>query len=172
MYGVCMLSCSSTCRLQITSSRAGVASLLAILSRHSRKLGSSGPQAHQSAAPVKQPPGIQTSSAGSGGSETDTPRGMPTSLGTDRLQPQGSSASKEATMAAATALQNLLLDKDAQLLVADLQGIPTVAELLTPDNWILAARASGDPIADVAVHYQAHKGFVGLLSFNVCPWST
>ena len=48
-------------------------------------------------------------------------------------------------MAAATALQNLLLDKDAQLLVADLHGIPTVAKLLTSDNWILAARASGDP---------------------------
>jgi len=63
--------------------------------------------------------------------------------GTDRLSTQGS-ANAEAAQAAATALQNLLLYKDAQSLVVDLQGIAIVAKLLSPQNWLLAARAAGD----------------------------
>jgi hypothetical protein len=63
--------------------------------------------------------------------------------GSDRLSPQGS-ANAEAAPAAATALQNLLLDKNAQSLVVDLQGIAIVAKLLSPQNWLLAARAAGD----------------------------
>ena len=63
--------------------------------------------------------------------------------GMDRLSSQGS-ANAEAAQAAATALQNLLLDKDAQSLVVDLQGIAIVAKLLSTQNWLLAARAAGD----------------------------
>jgi len=72
--------------------------------------------------------------------------------GTDRLSTQGS-ANAEAAQAAATALQNLLLDKDAQSLVVDLQGTAIVAKLLSPQNWLLAARAAGD-----VAHIQVQKG--------------
>lgn len=57
----------------------------------------------------------------------------------------GSSASsRDAALAAATALHNLLLDKGAQQLVCDLQGIATVTKLLVPNDWLLAARAAGE----------------------------
>ena len=56
---------------------------------------------------------------------------------------QGRSASRDTALAAATALHNLLLDKGAQRLVCDLQGVATVAKLLLPTDWLLAARASG-----------------------------
>ncbi len=72
--------------------------------------------------------------------------------GTDRLSTQGS-ANAEAAQAAATALQNLLLDKDAQSLVVDLQGTTIVAKLLTRQNWLLAARAAGD-----AAHILVQEG--------------
>ena len=55
-----------------------------------------------------------------------------------------SSTSRDAALAAATALHNLLLDKGAQQLVCDLQGIATVTQLLVPDDWLLAARAAGE----------------------------
>ena len=76
---------------------------------------------------------------GRGGNELST-------SGTDRLSTQ-ESANAEAAQAAATALQNLLLDKDAQSLVVDLQGTAIVAKLLSPQNWLLAARAAGDVAA-------------------------
>ena len=62
---------------------------------------------------------------------------------------QGSSAtssasSRDAALAAATALHNLLLDKGAQQLVCDLQGVATVTKLLVPNDWLLAARAAGE----------------------------
>lgn len=56
---------------------------------------------------------------------------------------QGRSASRDTALAAATALHNLLLDKGAQRLVCDLQGVAAVAKLLLPTDWLLAARASG-----------------------------
>lgn len=53
-------------------------------------------------------------------------------------------SSRNAALAAATALQNLLLDKGAQQLVCDLQGIATISKLLVPSDWLLAARAAGE----------------------------
>ena len=55
-----------------------------------------------------------------------------------------SAGSRDAALAAATALHNLLLDRSAQQLVCDLQGIATVSKLLVPNDWLLAARAAGE----------------------------
>lgn len=83
--------------------------------------------------------------------------------GTDRLSTQ-ESANAEAAQAAATALQNLLLDKDAQSLVIDLQGIAIVAKLLSPLNWLLAARAAGD----VAHNLAKKRQFLPMSSTMTC----
>lgn len=168
--------------LQITSSRAAVASLLAVLSRHTSQtsLVSSQSQPPASAGhPVTEQSALQSSSSGSTmplSSSSSSSSGVGTkpisssssSVGTkpissssstscagkasggvsssdsDRLRPQGGSASAEAAQAAATALQNLVLDKGAQSLVVDLQGVATVAKLLSAANWLLAARAAGE----------------------------
>ena len=60
-----------------------------------------------------------------------------------KVSGRADSASTEAALAAATALQNLLLDRAAQRLVTDMQGVATVSRLLSLANWILAARAAG-----------------------------
>ena len=52
--------------------------------------------------------------------------------------------SRDAALAAATALHNLLLDKGAQQLVCDLQGIAKVTKLLVPNDWLLTARAASE----------------------------
>ena len=55
-----------------------------------------------------------------------------------------SATSRDAALAAATALHNLLLDKGAQQLVCDLQGIAIVTKLLVPNDWLLTSRAAGE----------------------------
>ncbi|DBA92213.1 TPA: hypothetical protein ACH3X1_015922 [Trebouxia sp. C0004] len=134
---------------QITSSRAAVASLLAVLSRHSsqsRLLSSCLSHPGSSVtSPVKHWSALDSPASNNTQSDTNaTGRGSIelSDSGTDRLSTQGR-ANAEAAQAAATALQNLLLDKDAQRLVVDLQGTTIVAKLLSPQNWLLAARAAG-----------------------------
>ncbi|DBA68482.1 TPA: hypothetical protein ACH3X2_013769 [Trebouxia sp. C0005] len=139
----------SVLRSQITSSRAAVASLLAVLSCYSSQNRLPGSCLSDSGMSVTSPAKEQSASERSASSDTESntnatgreTHGLSNS-GTDRLSTQ-ESANAEAAQAAATALQNLLLDKDAQSLVIDLQGIAIVAKLLSPLNWLLAARAAG-----------------------------
>ena len=145
-----LLLLTGFCCLQITSSRAAVASLLAVLSRYSSQSRPPSSCLSHSVLSVTSPAKEESTLERSAGSNTEsdfdaTGRGSNelSNSGTDRLSTQGS-ANAEAAQAAATALQNLLLNKDAQGLVVDLQGTAVVAKLLSPQNWLLAARAAGD----------------------------
>lgn len=156
-----LLLLTGFCCLQITSSRAAVASLLAVLSHYSSQSRLPSNSLSHSGLSVTSPlenlSASETSASSNTESDTNaTGRGSNelSNSGTDRLSTQGSS-NAEAAQAAATALQNLVLNKDAQSLVVDLQGIATVAKLLSPLNWLLAARAAGD-----VAHIQVHKGNV------------
>lgn len=151
--------------MQITSSRAAVASLLAVLSRYTSQtsLVTSQSRPPESAGrPVTEQSALQSSSSdstkpisssSSGGgtkpissSTSGAGRGSGgvSSSDSDSLRTQGGSAGAEAAQAAATALQNLVLDKGAQSLVVNLQGVAIVAKLLSAANWLLAARAAGE----------------------------
>ena len=52
-------------------------------------------------------------------------------------------STSEAVSAAATTLQNVLLDKEAQHLVAELHGVRIIAGLLHSTDLVLLARATG-----------------------------
>ena len=145
-----LLLLSGFCCSQITSSRAAVASLLAVLSRYSSQSRLPSSCLSNSGLSVTSSAEEQSASRSSASSDTELKntaksRGSNklSNSGTDRLSTQGS-ANGEAAQAAATALQNLLLDKDAQSFLVDLPGIAIVAKLLSPQNWLLAARAAGD----------------------------
>ena len=56
-------------------------------------------------------------------------------------------STSEAVSAAATTLQNVLLDKEAQHLVAELHGVRIIAGLLQSTDLVLLARATGMPAA-------------------------
>ncbi|DBA95261.1 TPA: hypothetical protein ACH3X3_013155 [Trebouxia sp. C0006] len=159
----------SVLRSQITSSRAAVASLLAVLSHYSSQSRLPSNSLSHSGLSVTSPLENLSASKTSASSNTEsdtnaTGRGSNelSNSGTDRLSTQGSS-NAEAAQAAATALQNLVLNKDAQSLVVDLQGIATVAKLLSPLNWLLAARAAGD-----VAHIQ-HDNWSRLLRSKLPP---
>lgn len=139
---------------QVTSSKAAVASLLAIISHFASELQLSNLalKADASIQSATQQPDSVTDAACSP-SDSALSRNVSTEKSLHASSPLGSSvsssvsssaSSRSAALAAATALHNLLLDKGAQQLVCDLQGIGTISKLLVPSDWILAARAAGE----------------------------
>lgn len=131
---------------QVTSSKGAVASLLAVVSRFASELQlsklHSKPDVSMKSA-MQQPDSITDAACSPSVSAltVNAPaEKTATSLGNS---PSSSASSRNAALAAATALHNLLLDKGAQQLVCDLQGIATISKLLVPSDWLLAARAAG-----------------------------
>ena len=157
----------SMCPAQVTSSKAAVASLLALLSQHAAQLPqqvslqsqvslrvAEATQEHCAQLPGSKSSssscstnsshsGVSSSNSGSSNSRRSNSGSSDTRSGDRSRGVQGSSAGREAALAAATALNNVLLDGDAQRLVCDLQGIATLSKLLLPTDWLLAARAAG-----------------------------
>lgn len=135
---------------QVTSSKAAVASLLAIISHFASQLQLSNLalKADASIQSATQQPDSVTDAACSP-SDSALSRNVSAEKSLRASSPLGSSvsssaSSRSAALAAATALHNLLLDKGAQQLVCDLQGIGTISKLLVQSDWILAARAGGE----------------------------
>ena len=135
----------SSCYAQVTASKAAVASLLSVLSQHAAKQSSLQPRSIPSAPEqnnAQQPSSSRQGSSSSSSSSSIAGSQMPGDPAPN-VSVQEGSANRDAALAAATALNNLLLDKDAQRLVCDLHGIATVSKLLLQTDWILAARAAG-----------------------------
>ena len=132
----------------MTSTKSPVIELLAMLSRLSLRMDKLSSSWHQldvlDASARHDAPGHSASSSRQL-SDTQAVRDSSSdpASGQHPLVDKDNSASIEAALAAATALQNLVLDEDAQSLVVNQQGIPIIAKLLTSACWVLSARAAG-----------------------------
>lgn len=151
---------------QVTSSKAAVAALLAVVSHFASELQLSKLPFKPDAAvkSITQQPDSITDAASSP-SDSISIEDAPSEKSMHTSTPLGSSAStsassRNAALAAATALHNLLLDKGAQQLVCDLQGVATISKLLVPSDWLLAARAAGEcilPAVADTLHWVTHS---------------
>ena len=138
--------------MQITSSKAAIASLLAALARHTPRPTSLLSQPSSSQAKAHHSKSSQVTDSTTHDSQlTEESTGSSASVShssDQQSQAKAGTASiealqAEAALASATAVQNLLLDKEAQRLVVDLRGVSLLGKLLSCPHHPLAARAAG-----------------------------